>query len=373
MSTTIHRRLLPALLASLLLIALVPGAASAASRPTRFELYLNSSCVGGYSNDGALVELTWRRASGKLMVHETFRAGNNGGYWEACAGDGFTTPRLKLGDRLQAKVGSAVRKLTVPTLTLRFNRANDVFKGRAPASTSVRLGFAGGLYSDVQIERTVAVKSDGTWKYREPDFDIMGGQYAYLRWKNAKNDRLTLDGVAPYIRLTLGASRFTGGHYAGTSFEARLRDPSSGELRAIGPASANIDGAVSGRFRDSNGHTVPVSAGLRLKALKLAGDANWIVPNVTGSASAGTDEVKGRCFDGGISARWYDVRVVAPDGDTRARAAGSTGSAGSFAVDFGVGSDGLFYTPGDVRPGDLVVIGCLQRTGDWTQRELIAP
>ncbi len=373
MSTTIRRRLAPALLAALLLVTVLPSVAAAATRPTRFQLYLNSSCVGGVSSDGAMVELTWRRASGKLVHHATYTAGTFGGYWEACAGDGFTTPRLKIGDQLEAKVGATVRRFTVPTLTLRFDRAANLFKGRAPADTSIRLAFPLGLYADYEVDRRVPVGSDGTWRYREPGFDIMGGQYAYMRWKSARNDLLTVDAIAPLIRLTLADSRFTGAQHPGVSFQARLLDGSSGEVLGTGKATATIDGVFAGRFRDSAGELVPVSAGMRVKALQLATDANWIVPNITGSANADSDVVKGRCFDAGTSDRWYEARVFAPDGDTRALSAGSTSSNGSFEVDFGDESNGMFYSPGDVRSGDRLVIGCLQRSGDFAQREIIVP
>lgn len=371
--STIGARAVLALTVAALLLTMLPGVAAAASRPTRFELYVGSSCVGGFSSDGANVELTWRRAGGKLVVHNTYRAASEGGYWEACAGDGFTTPLLRIGDRLEAKVGAAVRRFTVPGLTLRFDRVNDLFKGRAPAGTAARLAFAGGLYSDVLVSRSVSVDGDGRWRHREPGFDIVGGQYASLRWTSAKRDRVTIEGVAPFIRVSLGDSRFDGAHYAGTSFQARLIEVATGEVRAIGRATAGRHGSFTGTFRDASGQPVAVAAGLRLQALSLAGDARWIVPNVTGSASADSDVVKGRCFDAGTSATWYDVRVVAPDGDTRARSAGATSRNGSFEVDLGEESGGMFHSPGDIRSGDLAIIGCLQRGGDWAQRELIVP
>jgi hypothetical protein len=203
------RRLLPGVLAALVLAALLPATVAAATRPTRFDLYLGSSCIGGVSSDGALVEVTWRRASGKLVLHESLPASSNGGYWEACAGDGFSTPLLKVGDRLEARVGGSTRRFTVPALTLRFDRANDAFFGRAPADTFIRLSFPDGIFADYEVSRRVDVDSDGRWRHAEPHFDLMGGQYAYLRWRSAKEDRVTLDGIAPFLRLTLGDARGT--------------------------------------------------------------------------------------------------------------------------------------------------------------------
>lgn len=373
MSGNPFRQLLPPLLAALMLTTLLPGVAAAATRPTRFDLYLGSSCISGFSSDNATVDVTWRRASGALVLAESYRAGGGGGYWEACAGDGFTTPLLRLGDRLEAKVGTNVRRFTVPTLTLRFARAKNFFHGQAPAGTPAWVAFPRGLYADYEVERRLTVNGNGTWRHRENNFDIVGGQYAYLRWRSAKNDQLTLDGTAPYFRVTLGDSGFSGIRYAGKSVRARLVDPSSGAVIGAGNATAGRHGAFSGQFRDAGGAPVAVAAGQRVEVPKLAMDASWIVPNVTGSVDTASDVVKGRCLDAGSSARWYDVRVFAPDGETRAREAGNTGSRGRFEIDFGDESGGPFYSSGDVIAGDTVVISCLQHGGDWVERRFTAP
>ena len=371
--STVAARAVLALTVAALLMTLLPGVAAAASRPTTFRLYVGSSCVGGNSSDGAQVHLTWRRASGKLVHQESYRASSNGGYWEACAGDGFTTPLLKGGDRLEARVGSATRKFAVPELTLRFNRADNIFNGRAPAGTSIRLAFPAGIYADYEVSRKVAVDGNGRWRYREPGFDIMGGQYAYLRWKSAKGDLVTLDSIAPFIRITLDSPRFTGIRYPATTVQARLLDSATDAQLGTATVKADRHGAYGGRFRDSNGQLVPATAGLRLRALDIGRDANWLIPEISGSADAGSDVVSGRCFDAGTSDRWYDARVLMPDGDTRAWSAGGTDADGTFTVDFGETEYGLFYDPGDVQSGDTLLIGCLQQSGDWVQRRLTVP
>jgi hypothetical protein len=118
---------------------------------------------------------------------------------------------------------------------------------------------------------------------------------------------------------------------------------------------------------------VAATAGNRLSAPGLAADASWIVPRVNARADAATDEVSGRCFDAGSSAGLYDIRVFTPAGDHRARSMGSTDSFGRFSVDMGDEVGGMWHSPGDLQPGDTVVVGCLQQTGDWAQREIIVP
>jgi hypothetical protein len=365
---TLGRAVVP-LMAVALLLALMPGVAAAATRPTTFDLYLGSNCIDGFSSDNARVTVVWRSASGALKFKDQLRAGS-GGWWMACA----QLPRvLKIGDTIKATVGSTTRKLTVPKLTFHPDRVNDVFRGRAPAGSTIRLTYAAGILADFVVTKKVTVRSDGTWRYSPPGFDIMGGLWASMRWTSPKKDRVTIDRVSPYLVVTLGRARFEGNAKPKITVKATLRDAVTAEVKAVGSTTTNRRGAFSGQFRNSQGKTVPLKAGLRLAALKVAADAKWIVPNITGSANAATDVVNGRCFNAGTSARFFWVNVISPRGSNRGWAHGGTTTNGSFEVDFSDGEEGLFYQPANIRSGDTIEIRCLQNTGDWVQLRFLAP
>jgi hypothetical protein len=368
---TLRRAAVP-LVAVALLMTLMPGVATAATRPTTFQLYLGSSCIDGNSSDKALVTVVWRSASGTLKLKETIRASGSSynGWWMLCA----QQPRvLKVGDTIKATVGSTTRKFTVPKLTLRPDRVDDVFRGTAPAGTKIRLTYSGALFADYDVYTSVNVRADGTWRYSPPNFDIVGGLYASARWKSAKGDRVTIDVSTPFMIVTLGKARFEGAATPGVLVRAKLKDAATGDVKAIGEAKSNIYGGFSGQFRNAAGKTVPLAAGLRLVAPKVASDAKWIVPNITGSASAATDVVDGRCFDAGSSARFFSLEVTSPDGSDGGSAHGKTAANGSFKVDFSDGEEGLFYWPTDVQSGDTILIRCLQTTGDWVQLRFPVP
>jgi hypothetical protein len=354
-----------------LLLALVPAATLAATRPITFQLYMATSCIGGRASDNATLKVVWRNAAGIIKLKDTYFA-NSSGYWEACAMNPNTfEPRLlKIGDRLKVTVGTTSRTFVVPTLTLNLDRVNNVFKGKAPAGTTVRLNYATGLFSPYMESKNVVANSDGRWSYRKAGFGIRGGLYAYIRWHSAKNDRITIDGVAPYLTATLGSSRVTGTTKPKTTVKAKLFNATTMAQRATAAGTADKHGRFSIRLRDSAGNAVPVKAGNRLRALSVASDADWIVPGAQVAGDASTEVVTGRCRDAGTRAGAYRLEVITPGGDSRSEALGNLDAGGYFEIDFKdpFSSDGvIWYYGSDVRSGDTLQLGCLQTTGDWVQ------
>jgi hypothetical protein len=353
-------------LAALVLAALLPATAAAATRPITFELNLGGSCISGRVSDRATLKVIWRSSAGVVKVKETIRAGSMG-YWEACSSP---SRLLKSGDQIKVTVGTTVRKFVVPKLSLNLDRVNDVFNGKAPAGTKVHLTYPAGLFADYVLSKTVTARADGTWRYKPSGFDIMGGLYASIGWTSAKKDSIAVDGVAPSLTATLGSSVVTGVSKPKATVKATLFNATTMAVRATAKGVANRSGGFSVRFLDSAGDKVAVKAGNRLRATSVAADADWIVPGAQVAADVAGDIVTGRCRDAGTSARSYWVRVSAPGDSWRGEAIGSVDAKGYFEIDFAdptMSEGGIFYEPADIRSGDTIELRCLQATGDWVR------
>lgn len=177
-------------LVALVLVALLPATAAAATRPTTFSLYMGMSCVGGTSSDDALVNVVWKGPGGRIKARDTYRAGPDGGEWEACS---FETRLLRAGDLVKATVNGGTRRLVVPTLVLNMDSATDTFYGRAPAGSVIRLGWDSSGLEEIKVQ----VNSRGKWRYTHPEYDIVSGVHAYARWTSAKGHTVTFENVAP--------------------------------------------------------------------------------------------------------------------------------------------------------------------------------
>lgn len=176
------------MLIAALLVAALPGSALAATRPTTFWLYMGMSCVGGTSSDFASVDVLWRRANGRVVLHDTYSTRRGGG-WELCS---WTSKPLRAGDRVSATVNGVKHRLVIPTLTIQLDSASDRVFGRAPAGAILRFGWYGG-------EGTVKVKvgADRHWSYSEPGLDIVPGDGGFARWKSTGGDTVTFENSAP--------------------------------------------------------------------------------------------------------------------------------------------------------------------------------
>lgn len=185
-----RRRALATVLAVGLLLGLMPGVVAAATRPTTFWLYMGMSCVGGQSSDNANVAVVWKGASGTIKVRDTYRAGSNGGWWEAC---GPARRVLRAGDVVKATVNGVTRKLVIPNLKLKMDPATDRFYGRAPAKSVIRLGWDSSGLGEINVQ----VNPQGRWSYSHPGCDVVSGLHGYARWKSAKGHTVTFENVAP--------------------------------------------------------------------------------------------------------------------------------------------------------------------------------
>ena len=93
-----------------------------------------------------------------------------------------------------------------------------------------------------------------------PNFDILGGQYAALGWLSPKGDHLETWGIAPEIGVTIGKSNVTGRVVPNIEMRLVLRDGSTGERKAVAVGMSDQNGSVAIVFRDQIGHRVPVAS-----------------------------------------------------------------------------------------------------------------
>src|SRR5688572_18296273 len=368
MSPATRVRTAGSLLAALMLAALIPGTAAAATRPITFSVSLGQGCVDGRASDNVSLDLVWRNAAGALKARATVTTSVNG-YWYWCVGEGSANV-LRIGDRLKATVGTTVRQFTIPQLTLNVDRAQDVFRGKAPAGTSLRLFYLNGVFSDFYSEVKRTANAEGRWSF-DPGSNIMGGIAADMRWNGPNGDKVWLTAHAALLRVTIGRAGLSGETRPYDDVEVILENATTAVRKGKGLAVGDAYGTFSGQFRNAQGDLVAPAVGDRVRAPSLASDANWIVPNIEGAAKAATSVVSGRCFDAGTSAEFVEVRVIRT-GIWRGLALGSTDQDGFFQFDFD-DPESPFLHGANVKPGDRIDVYCQQETGDWVGMRFNAP
>jgi hypothetical protein len=352
----------------MMLAALAPGVlGGAAPRPIVFDyLRLGSQCVYATAPAGATVELVWKNADGGLKLRETQVAGDSGDLYYCSSA---ASKVLTIGDRLKANDGSRTHKLVIPRLTINVDRALDKVKGTAPAGSTLRVECDGdGLPSFEPCIWTKRATSSTSrkWSAKVP-WDVIGGRQMLVRWRSAAGDIVYASAVTPYVSVTLGKARFSGATKAGQTAHLTLRDPGTHEVKADGDAMGDAsDGRFQGEFT-MGGDAVPVSAGDELTADTPA-DANLIIPDIEGTASASTNIVSGRCFDTGRFTGTIFVELIR-GGERDGWAFGDPDESGSFSLDFN-GEIG-FKDAADLEVGDTLLVRCMQAGGDWVQREVV--
>ena len=365
MSPVIHRRTATSLVVALMLAALIPATAMAATRPTTFSLSLGDTCVAGRASDNAAVKLVWRRANGNLVAKTTVTA-SVAGNWSFCSSAKVT----KVGDRIQATVAGTTHTVVIPLLTFKVDRANDVYRGKARAGSRLLLWYHAGIFADYYASATFRARADGTFSYKPySDYELDGGIEADLRWRNAAGDHVWLHDLAPYFRVTIGRPSFSGGTRPFSRVEISVRDSSTMALKATGKAIAG-EFAFSGQFKDVGGNRVSLAVGDRLIAPSIASDADWVVPNIQGSANVATEVVSGTCADG---SQFVGVEIkIVRSGVTRGYALGDVEPDGSFEVSF-TGRPAPWYEPANIKHGDRITVSCRHATGDWAGLKFIVP
>ena len=375
----LHRllRIGPALVAAIILSAAMAPATSAGAGPATARLTfgvdwdglrIGSPCIRGLASASSTVGLVWKSAAGVQKARTNVTAASGRGLWTYCS----DSSSLAAGDVLKVDDGLGNRTFTMPKITLIADRVNDVFRGRGLANRVTSLYYRPGLIATYYEEAEITAAADGTWSY-DPGEDLIGGIAAEITWTNAKGDWMSAVGTAPYISVTLGRSRFTGGTSPSKNVNVALRDPVTAVVKGRGSAVGGDYGQFAGEFAGANGTLVKVAAGDRLVS-GIASDANWIVPNIEGSANVANDHAQGRCVDAGMSYYFASVTVYRY-GSERGFSFASPDEDGAFEVDFSQPDNGypVPYSPANIRHGDKIVVRCWLSTGDIVGHSFLVP
>jgi hypothetical protein len=354
-----RRRLNQFLAATVLLtLALTTTAlpAAAATNPIHFGVSIGAvdGCITIWSTPDQTAHFTWRDSNGALKGQSDNFTDDGLSYF--CL-DGTA---VEIADQLRVNDGSYTRTFIVPNLTINMDRVTDTYYGTGPAHRTVRIEVFHGDFGEAKSAR---VGDDGTWSLHVNQWSIVGGDTAGLSWVSPHDDRVRTYGIAPYVVVTLGRAGFSGYALPNQEVDVTLEDGND----AHGSATASNDGDFAGKFRDNAHNLRPAAAGDHMQAPSIASDADWILPDIDGTADASSDIVEGQCHngsDGGITVRLY--RGSQEVGFTYA----GGNSDGSFRFNFRkVGT--YFANPANVKHGDLLVVQCVHITGDIAQLKFI--
>lgn len=337
----------------------LPAGASAADAPIRFGVDIGEvgDCLIIWSAAGETAHFVWRDAEGALKADASNLSTN--GLWFFCPPD----LAVQIGDRLKVTDRISSRTFIVPNLTINQDRVSDTFSGTGPPNRTVRLGVPQG---DTEYSRGIRVASDGTWSFHTNYLQIYGGSYAGLSWKSPKGDQVRTDSNAPRVVVTLSKAGFSGYAVPNQDVEVVLEDG----VDALGSATAGINGAFAGTFRDGDNHLRPAAAGDHLMAPSLASDADWIIPEMEGTADPATDIIEGKCQ---VTATFGGIGVeVYRTGHQRGYSSVEWQPDGSFSVDMQEVGD-FYADPANIKHGDQIVINCGQISGDRARLKFIVP
>ena len=354
MMTRMHnaaRAMIAAATAALLVGALLPAVAAAATKPTKFDVVIGDECVSGVGIDDATLKLVWRDSAGGLKAKVTMSISPSG-TWEYCS----ASEVIQAGDRVKATVGSITHLLIIPELTLFQNRVTDIYKGRGPAGQMVRLicGLSNGFEPCVQTWR-IRVNAEGKWSYK-PGWDVLGRDNMYLRWRSEAGDKVNVISIAPYVTATIGKAGFIWATRPGASATVVIRDPSTLDVRGTATTVGSpLDGSFIGQFRNQLGQKVKVRAGDILSS-DIAADLDYVIGDIHATADTGTQHVTGQCPE---EMQFYVIAYH--NGHEIGFERWWTDEGGTFDADFS-------GEPTAMVPGDRVRVGCQLETGDWIQK-----
>ena len=343
--------------ASAIFMASTVAPVYAASLPTAFNVTLGTKCVGGNTDPNTTFTFDWKTAGSASVAHQDVTTDGSGS-WTVCASGHLVTQ----GDMLSASNGSDTSGYTVPNLTLSVDRIKGGLSGRAPAGSIVRAhcDFANGFEGCVWHNQ-VRSGPNGYWSMNVP-FPVDGGQTYDVRVTDVDGNKTTAVGTAPFVNVELGSAVVTGALDANATRTIWLYDGSmslKGTAKVTGSA---YDGEFSAKFRDSQGHAVSVAVGDTVNATKISSDAHLVVPAISATATASNDRVAGSCADTGRSLGYANISLYRT-GRLRGYA-GFEGDGNNGVFNFNFRNLGPFDNEANVKPGDRLVIDCVQSGND---------
>jgi hypothetical protein len=350
-----HRVMLAASVAVLLLAGVLPATASAAPVLTfgasEDGLALRSNCIDGRGPVDSAVRVVWKSATGTIKAVVDV-ATNGWGSWSYCS----ATRRLAVGDTIRAKSGQADRTFTMPNITLTANRDTNTFRGRGLPNTTSTLWYHAGIFADFYESVDVTADGAGRWSFTDSEGEsASGGTDAEIYWTTPQGDNLAARLVVPYVHVTIGRPVVGGGTVGFGTAVVNLRDPLTNDLLGRATAMSDEYGTFGGRFLDSTGDPVNARVGDRVVS-PLADSIDWHVPNIEGSANPATDIVEGRCYSTEIIPM-FAILEVFRTGQQRGFAYVNLDENGAFEIDFWRKPQ-FFFNPANIKHGDRIVINC---------------
>ena len=343
--------------ASSIFIASMATPVYAASLPTAFTVTIGTKCVSNNAEPNTTFSFKWKTAGGTTVAHQDVTTDDSGA-WTVCSSGHLATQ----GDTLSASNGSGTNVYTVPNLTIAVDRVKGGLSGRAPAGSIVRAhcdftnGFEGCVWHN-----QVRAGPHGYWSMNIP-FSVDGGQTYDVRVTDSDGNRTAAVGTAPFVNVEIGSAAVTGALDPSATRTIWLYDGSMNLKGTAKVTGAAFNGTFSTKFRNSQGHAVDVAVGDTVNATKISSDATLIVPAISATATASNDRVTGSCQDTGRSLGYANVSLYRT-GHLRGYA-GFEGDGNNGVFDFNFRNLGPFDNEANVKPGDRLVIDCVQSGND---------
>ncbi len=272
--------------------ALLPMSAVAGPVAIKVDVTMGDRCINGTSPAGTSTRLIWKNAALNNKKDVTFTPPDSN--WEVCASTA-SHKVIETGDQISVEVGPVTHLLTVPELTLRQNRVNDVYRGRGPAGDYVRLicGLSNGFEPCVQSWK-LKVNSAGNWGYN-PGWNVTGGDFMSVNWTSPAGDKVRRHNYAPYMVVTIERATVSGSVGSDSDAIVMLKNATTLGIRGLAEVSGSpLDGEFASRFTKEEGELVRAKVG-NIVVSDIAADAEWTLQNIQASPNVGTQRVNGHC------------------------------------------------------------------------------
>lgn len=343
---------------AVLLAVVAPAAPAAAAPPSfTFRIDLGSNYVDGTgpNNDDILLVLRDRANFVKDRAPAT-----TDGTGSLNMTRGFHAT-IENGDKIQATDGvpAHARTFAVPRIAATINRVTNVVSGKGPAGQSVDVSACVANSFDGCTDVgpfNVPVNSNGDWSYDFSPTNLRGGDDVDVEWSDAAGDSVRRQLTVPFVAVVFGGNTFFGTAARGSVVGMSLRD-GNGNLKAKTQSSAaalfGSEIIYFGEWRKQS-YAVNVRAGDRI-AGTFASDATITVPRVETIPNAGTDRIRGHCFNNAF----FEVSARHADGSDSSYYDGTTGANGTFNID--ITTNNAAY---DLLSDDEILLQCQNSHGD---------
>lgn len=334
------RRLLAGMLA-LGVLAGLPAAPVSAAPAIRLDILVGFVCVSGQGPADKRHEVTLRTPDGTVRGRSADRSDQHGNF-SGCFFDGSLLTLINPGDIVVVRAGAARKRVVVPDVQPRIDRATDVIRGRVAPRGRLRVE----VDPDTGPVRgwSVPIGADGRWRIdTSDDLDLIGGDAVGVTWR-VSGDIFRGYGSAPFLEFSPQSNIVFGAGRPGQRVTVEVvRDGSS-----VGSAATLAAfGSFQGLVETDRGRAVYPRTGDVVTA-GIAGGIALAVPRWSISAVGLEDTIRGRCMPDSP----YMVEVSRGFNSPAVRR-GTTDSTGRFVRR----SDAL-------RKGDTVTLTCTYPGGD---------